>query len=374
MRPLHPSYSRLARKKLIIALLAHQDEAALAAQIANIRYFVPEAGIILYNGGSNRDFAKQLRVFQFPHSRPLRYGHLTPYLWEIMQWLEEIEAGYEYLMNVDHDVLFFKRGFQAFLDQIMEQSDCMGWRLHTSKDNPDSLPIRNMFKEWHLWQPVFGLDSFISYFNPGQIYKRGIVQRMLAHADVKVVDSLLDRSEAFALEEVFFATMAKACGGRVREYPEGSLYNDLVHWGGDVTFASVLQHKNSPHYYWVHPVKGAALIELDGKLRAMDDSAAEPLREEVHETAAPAEAAPAEPPASPAIVIDPVPVELLPPPSASPPIRFRRKRRLRRVIRLRKGALKKRRKPLRIGRRKKKLRRTTKRLKTAVRQQNRRKR
>jgi len=383
LKPLLPSYRRLARKKLIIALLAHQDEAALAAQIANIRYFVPEAGIILYNGGANRDFAKQLRVFHFPLSHPLRYGHLTPYLWEIMQWLEEIGAEYEYVMNVDHDVLFFKHGFKSFLDEVMDQSDCMGWRLHTSEDNPDSLPIRNMFKEWPRWQPVFGQDSFISYFNPGQIYKRDIVKRMLAHADSVVVEQLLERSEAFALEEVFFATMAQACGGRVSEYPEGSLYNDLVHWGGDVTFASVLPYKDNPHYYWVHPVKGKALIELDGKLRALTDRTAEPQQEEARETAASAGSAKApetEPVATPAPpeLVHPAPVEQPPAPSAPPPMRpipsRRRKRTRKRVLRLRKGTRKKSVKPARMNRKKMSPRRKAKRPKAAIRQQSRRKR
>ncbi|MBD0381589.1 hypothetical protein [Paenibacillus sedimenti] len=266
---LNASCEDLARKRFIITLLAHQDEEVLAAQLDNIRFYNPDAGIVLYNGGPDQDFAKHLNVCKFPYSHPLKYGNLAPFLWEVMKWLEDLHIEYKYLMNLDHDMLFVKHGFETFLDERMAQSDCMGWRLQNSHEHPDSLPIRGMSREWHKWQPVFKTDHFLSYFNPGQVYTHDIVRRMLSYVDHATVDQMLVNSKTFALEEVFFVTLALACGGRIREYPEGSEYNDMVHWGANITFANVLQSRQNPYYYWIHPIKGEELITLSQQLRTM---------------------------------------------------------------------------------------------------------
>ncbi|WP_171687068.1 hypothetical protein [Paenibacillus planticolens] len=264
MTPTH--IEELIHKRFIVVVIAHENEHVLAAQIENIHFFNPEAGILLYNGGHNPDFGKNVNVWSFPHNHPLRAGIIVPGMWDIMKWLEEIGAGYEYLMSMDHDMLFVKHGFQSFLDEAMAESDSMGWRLENDRDHPYSLPVQNMRNEWHLWQPVFRTDGFLTYFNPGQIYKHDIVRRMLAHVDHAAVDHLLGISEAAALEEVFFVTLASACGGRVREYPEGSKYNDMVRWGENITFESVQQHRAHPYYYWIHPVKGDKLLEMNQQL------------------------------------------------------------------------------------------------------------
>ncbi|SEC69991.1 hypothetical protein SAMN05443246_5046 [Paenibacillus sp. GP183] len=225
----------------------------------------------MYNGGSDPDFAKNLNVLKFPYSHPLKYGNLTPFLWEVMKWLEDINVEYEYLMNIDHDVLFVKHGFEPFLDDVMAQFDCIGWRLQNSRDHPDSLPIRNMPGEWHLWQPIFKTDSFLSYFNPGQVYSHKIVKRMLSYVDHATLDKLLENTPVFAFEEIFFITLAFACGGRFREYPEGSLDNDTVRWGANITFANVLQSRKNPFYFWIHPVKGEELIKLNQQMLTMKE-------------------------------------------------------------------------------------------------------
>ncbi|MDU0203595.1 MULTISPECIES: hypothetical protein [Paenibacillus] len=261
MTPTH--INELIQKKLVIIVIAHENEQVLAAQVENIHFFNPEAGIILYNGGPNPDFGKNVNIWSFPHSHPLKAGIIAPGMWEIMKWLEEIGAGYEYLMSLDHDVLFVKHGFQPFLDEVMAESDSMGWRLENNRDHDFSLPVQNMMNEWHLWQPVFRTDGFLTYFNPGQVYRHDIVRRMLAHVDHAAVDHLFGITEAAALEEVFFVTLAMACGGRVREYPEGAKYNDMVRWGENITYESVQQHRDHPYYYWIHPIKGDKLLEMN---------------------------------------------------------------------------------------------------------------
>ncbi len=260
------SPQKLKNKRLIFALLAHQDEDVLTAQIDNIRYFNPNAGIVLYNGGTNVNFAKNMNVLIYPQSHPLKYGNIAPYFWEIMNWIETMQLDYDYIMNVDHDMLFIKHGFETFLDEIMKENDCIGWRLENSIDHPNSVPIESMVIEWNLWKPIFKTNIYKSYFNPGQVYTRAIVKRMLTHVEHSVVEPLIRNSEAYALEEVFFVTLAMACGGKIGEYPGGSKFNEAVRWGENITYMDMNESNKNPNYYWIHPIKGEELIQLSRQI------------------------------------------------------------------------------------------------------------
>ncbi|WP_127585678.1 hypothetical protein [Paenibacillus koleovorans] len=265
----------LKGKRIIFALLANQEPDVLAAQLNNIHHYNPNAGVILYNGGTDPTFGESLGVCLFPRSHPIAYGNLAPYLWEVMQWLEELQVEYDYLVNLDHDILFLKPGFEAFLDVTMREADCMGWGLTSSVIHPDSAPIRSMLERWPRWQSLFGTKMFYRYFNPGQVYKREIVTRMLHHDEPGMVSSMLTDNPPFALEETFFVSMVHACGGRIREYPDGHMYNYSVRWGQEITAEEAEQAREHPSYYWVHPVKGQHLQELNHRLQHPEEVARE---------------------------------------------------------------------------------------------------
>jgi hypothetical protein len=278
------AYQQPVAKRIIFALLAYQEEHVLAAQLDNIRHYNPNAEIVLYNGGTNPEFATSLNVCKYPNSHPIVYGNLTPYLWEVMRWLEDTQTEYDYLINLDHDVLFVKHGFEAFLDETMTDADCMGWGLNTAADNPNSLPIQYMTEKWPLWQPLFRTDTYFRYFNPGQVYKHEIVRRMLSHVNPDTATQMIQSDPPFTLEETFFVTLAMACGGRVREYPDGHMYNNSVRWGSDITIPEAEQTRQHPSFYWIHPIKGQALVDMKGWLQPTKQPAkrARKLRKRIH--------------------------------------------------------------------------------------------
>lgn len=250
---------------MIFALLAHEDEHTLAAQLDNIRHFNPGARIVLYNGGTDPDFAKRFNLPICPYSRPLQHGNLTFYMWDVMRWLEETHIDYEYLINLDHDVLFVKHGFQAFLDETMRKHDCMGWDMVTSRsDKASELScVQTMRGEWHRWKPVFQTDHFIRFLNPAQVYRHQLVKRMLAFVDREKVERMFSKTGVFALEEIFFVTLALACGGKIREYPRDETWHRVARFGWPGISQQEADHaRHHPYYFWVHPVKGNALVQM----------------------------------------------------------------------------------------------------------------
>lgn len=258
----------IKNKKTYFAILAHKNEEALAAQIQNIRHFNPDAGIIIYNGGTDPDFGKRLNTLHHPNSHPIRYGNLTPYFWEVMKWLEENHIEYNYLINLDHDVLFVKDGFLEYVDKLMKDYDVMGWDMVTSHSPSDAVITccREMWAEWDTWGPLFGTNSFIRYLNSTQVYRHDIVRRMLETTDQGLVEDMIANSKVFALEEIFFVTLAASKGARIREYPRDENWKRSSRFRGQITLEEAEWVKEHPYYYWIHPVKEERLIQLNNWL------------------------------------------------------------------------------------------------------------
>ncbi|WP_274361652.1 RICIN domain-containing protein [Paenibacillus thermotolerans] len=261
-------------RKVVFAILAHDYEDVLASQIHNIRHFNNDAEIVLFNGGKNKRFGVNMGIPICPYSRPLKYEFLGNFLFDVARWLEEIDVKYEYLVNLDHDILFVKSGFSSFLDETMAGFDCMGWALTVSHDPSEfsvfsSKAVPRMWKEWGRWQSFFELNHFLWVFNPGQVYRRSIVQKILSRINRPVLEKLLSSTTVTAMEEMLFVTMARACGANIRGYPDDGL--GAIGWGMDeIPWHKVELAKLHPYYYWIHPIKGRNLIETAQRLRELD--------------------------------------------------------------------------------------------------------
>ncbi|MFJ5762553.1 hypothetical protein ACIQAA_26180 [Neobacillus sp. NPDC093182] len=259
---------------IYFAILAHENENVLKAQIENFRHYNPECRVVVYNGGTNRYFGKSLNVEICPFSRPLVYGNLVPFLLDVMKWLEETNVEYDYLVNFDHDVLFIKHGFKSFLDKMLNGYDCMGPHFliqNTPYDYPDFGPGLSMWREWHKWQPFFMTDYFARFFNPGQIYRKEIVKQMITGINMLELEKLWTSSNVFALEEMFFPTLAMIRGAKIRDYPwdfKESL--EFVRHLGNITEEQIRKAKETPFYYWIHPIKGKKLNEISQWLLDID--------------------------------------------------------------------------------------------------------
>ena len=272
---LHQNQLKRKTPKICFTILAHDNEEILRVQLENVRRYNPNSFIVVYNGGPNEQFGLNLGVPVCPYSQPLRYGNLTRYFYDTMRWLEELHIEYDYLVNLDNDVLFIKEGFEAFIEEAMQGYDCMGPHMqiqHSSYDYPNFIPGLTMWREWDKWQPLFKTDYFARYFNPGQVYNRHIIREMLSFESFEQIENLWLNSNVAALEEMFWVTFALYHGGKCREYPWD--FNEslqFVRHKPQITEKEVTLAIEEPNYFWIHPIKGDGLIKMHIFLKELNE-------------------------------------------------------------------------------------------------------
>lgn len=262
----HENLDTKNKPKICFSILAHNHEEILSVQIDNVRRYNPNAFIVVYNGGPNKQFGLNLGVPVCPYSQPLRYGNLTRYFYDSMRWLEELHIEYDYLVNLDNDVLFIKEGFEEFIKEELQGYDCMGTHMqiqHTPYDYPKFVPGLTMWKEWGKWVPLFKSNYFARYFNPGQVYSRRIIKKMLTFESFNHVENLWSESKVAALEEMFWVTFALLHGGICKEYPwEFNESLQFVRHKPEITEEEVTTAIKKPNYYWIHPIKRNNLMKM----------------------------------------------------------------------------------------------------------------
>lgn len=257
------------KKKVMFALLAHHEENVLAAQLDNIRHYNPNAGIVVYNGGLDPDFASNLNVTLCPYSRPIRSENAAPFMLDVMKWLDENKVEYEYLVNLDNQMLFVKHGYEDFLDQTMKYSDCMGWDLQkiSSEEEADNDSKSSMWKERKKWSSMLGNNGFLRFYFPAQVYRYDMVKQMLSSIFDAGADRKIAESEVQGFEEFFFVTLAESLKGRCREYPQDRILN-VMNSEDEVDLVKVQKAMIHPYFYFVRPMKGERLIEMNRWLTA----------------------------------------------------------------------------------------------------------
>jgi glycosyltransferase involved in cell wall biosynthesis len=241
---------------ICFAILAHEDENVLRDQITNVRTYNPNSHVVVYNGGTNPEFAKSIDVDICPYSRPLSKGRLGPFLFDVMVWLEEIDLHYDYLVCLDSDVMFVREGYETLLEYALNGYDCMGINMgvqFSREQVPHWYPGQTMWAEWQNWQPFFGTDFFAGCLNCMQVYRKRIVHDMIQKVDREALERLFSSTKVFALEEILSPTLAVRAGARYRAYPhEVAKY---IRIGDDYTKDEVSDSLRDPWAIFVHPVK-----------------------------------------------------------------------------------------------------------------------
>ncbi|TBL78642.1 glycosyltransferase family 4 protein [Paenibacillus thalictri] len=241
---------------ICFAILAHNHEDVLANQIENVRKYNPGCKVVVYNGGTDTQFAQSLQVPICPKSRPLKKGRLGCFFMDIMSWLEETGETYDYLVNLDSDVMFVSSGYEDYLAACMQGYDCMGINMGLQK-SPDEVPHwypgQTMWQDWLRWQPFFKTDYFCGTLNSMQVYKHSIISRMMEGLNLDRMEQLIAETKVYALEEMLYATLAVRAGGVPRSYPYKSI--EFVRLGESLAVDEVHYAQSKPDVFFVHPIE-----------------------------------------------------------------------------------------------------------------------
>jgi hypothetical protein len=239
-------------KRICFALLVHENRDVINEQLENIRFFCPNSTIVLFHGGKDPSLLKGLPYLVCPTSQPIEWGDLTSYFINIMEWIDEIDLEYDYLINLDSDCLFAKKGFEEFIEFEMNNFDYMA--AHFTIPDDDWAPGQTMKKNWHLWQPFFQLDYFYKCFG-AQVISKNYIKALSVNNKLIEAKQILSRNknEVLALEEILFSTLATTLGMKNKEYPEQ--VGKWLRWRPHFTEEEIVNGMlNNEDCYLVHPV------------------------------------------------------------------------------------------------------------------------
>lgn len=239
-------------KKICFAILVHNHKEALKDQIDNIKYFCPHSSIVLYNGGNDPTLCQGFNLPICPSSKKLRYPTtISLYMIEVMQWLVNIHYEYDYLINLDSDCLFAKKGFERFLEAEMKSKDYMGVKVRSPTNN--WIPYKNFLKEWATWKLVFKLDELYCCFNVGQTYSKKLVEEIVRMSRRNHIKQKLLRTKSKGIVEIIFVSLAHKLGYKPHPYPidvAGS-----IRYRPHFTANEIRNHvRNNERQYLFHPI------------------------------------------------------------------------------------------------------------------------
>lgn len=238
-------------KKICFALLVHNKRELVKQLIDNIRYFCPNSIIVLYNGGDDPNLVKNLGVMVCPTSKKIKYGNLSLYFLETMEWLNEIEMDYDYFINIDSDALFIKEGYEDFIDQQMSDCDFMAVSLRSPKKH--WFVGRQFKKEIKRWEPFFCVDQFLGVFNVGQVLSKELVDSLINYEKKDLLQKALLQTNVFAIEEIVFANLAKELGFKVKSYPKET--GSIIRFRPHFTSEEISHLLKSENKWLCHPVE-----------------------------------------------------------------------------------------------------------------------
>ena len=238
--------------KFALPLLVHNHKEALKDMIDNIKYYCPNSSIVLYNGGNDSNLCKGLGLPVCPTSKKLVYPtSISIYMFEVMQWLVDSKYEFDYLINLDSDCLFARRGFESFIKSEMASKDYMGVRARIPTDN--WIPYQNFKKEWTTWKSVFKQDELRCCFNVGQTYSKRLVEKIVRMSIPYRIKQKLLQTKSKGIVEIVFISLAYKLGFKPKPYP--------VDVGGAIRYrphftASELKADldKNPRHFLFHPI------------------------------------------------------------------------------------------------------------------------
>ena len=139
-----------------------------------------------------------------------------------MRHLRDVNRDYEFLVTIESDMLIIREGLEAFLRREMVDSCYMGTNFHFLGDRPGWEIGRYFLHHWSKWKPLLGDIRPAGCFNPGQVFRREYVDRLLDFPRLNEILSLARISRLPALDEILYATLAVALNADPRCNPGSS--------------------------------------------------------------------------------------------------------------------------------------------------------
>lgn len=251
-------------KKILMVIMEHEDENALQDMVENIRYFCPNVDIAFYNSGDNPNLGKQLDVIHHPNPKRFYYAKIVTWFIEVFEWVSKENLQYDYLINMETDLLFIRKGYEAFVEKMMQGHDYMAPNLQRNIAKTSKWrPYRSLKPELKNWFKFWEFDGAHGAFSPAQVFSRRYIEQLLNHPKYPKLQELLKENKSFTLQEVLFPTLPDMLGLKARSYPDH--LNPIIRYRPYQATSGIERALDTPDAFFAHPIRR----EQDNKARLM---------------------------------------------------------------------------------------------------------
>jgi hypothetical protein len=251
-------------KKIALVILTHENRPALEDMINNVKHFCPNADVLLYNSGDDPKLSDGLDVIPITPSQQLYYARIMPFFLDLFNWLEKKGLPYDYVVNLDNDVLFIRHGFETFLENYMNDCDYLvQWFQKYTPKTSKWRPIRSLRPELSSWYHFFGFEYTHRGFNPGQTFSKVYIEKLITHPKYTQMLELISKNKSYTLHEVLFPTLTDFLKLEGKSYPEQ--LKSIIRWRPYQAVSGVNAALLTDNAYFIHPVK----LEIDDPARRL---------------------------------------------------------------------------------------------------------
>jgi len=205
---------------IVFAVAAHSEPEALLAQAENLAAACPHSRLLVFDGASDPSWRANIDLPFASQSRPLRHGYLSDFHYLVMQDVLRRYPDFDCLVTLDSDVLAIKAGLEDQLDGLLKDFAYVGARLHPLSGRTEWSTARRFMYHWpRYWQPLLQVPQPWGAFNPGQVFRRDVVERVVADATVPPLLDAVRKARATALEEIVYPSLVVGRGFAGTSHP-----------------------------------------------------------------------------------------------------------------------------------------------------------
>lgn len=237
-----------------MVILAHGDKASLADLVKNARHFCPNSRLMLYNSGTDQSIGKGLDLEILQISRQQLYAKITPFFFDVFEWLVENGVTYDYVINLETDMLFIRHGYEEWVISEMFAYDYMAPNL-VKFVSPKSKwrPYKSLRPELSNWYNFFGFKYVHGAFSPAQVFSQRYIESMVKHKQYQELKRLIADNNSYTLQEILFPTLPDALDLSAKSYP--AELKQIIRYRPYQAISGVKRALNTPGAYFVHPIR-----------------------------------------------------------------------------------------------------------------------
>lgn len=237
--------------EVIFAILAHDNPACLADQLAMLQRLAPQSEQIVFDASPECRITKELGIEPCAGSRPLAYARITPFHIAAMR-AAEARGSYEFLVTLDSDTLLLKPGVAQYLRHVMQNAQYMAPHFREVSWWIRSDSHRRFLYCWKShWQQLLGSPRPYRAFNCFQAFRKELVSDLVAmpRIDEIIEATLVENTALISLEELVYPTLAASLATKAITCPASYAIDTSTY-----STAQLATFANDDRVYFLHKV------------------------------------------------------------------------------------------------------------------------